>query len=1445
MKKRLIGTLLFGALFIASASMFTSCTDYDDDINDHSSLISNLQSQVDALESAKKKATEDLNSANAAILKAQADIASAQNSISAAEQAIRDAQATGNQAEADAQQAKLDAANAAKLAAAAQETANQAAAAAAQNKIDVLNELEAKVKVLNDAISEKLSTAQFNEVVATLATKDEMNKVAGDINKQIAALLEQLNATGEQIKANGENDAALKATVDAIQAKLDEIFNDAVRKGDFATAVAELNAQIAGVTGNVEAVQKELQALINTNAANIDKLSAEFTALGLTTQLVQQISTNQAAIAALEGNVKNLDDALKAIQNMKLQDQINAVLVQVQNAVAAAEAGDAATLAEAKAAAEAAIAAAKAEIEGQTDGKIDALTQTVAILISDLQVKVEALEAALADQENLNEIKAQIADLYAKANTFATAADVEGVKTALSASIATIEAYINGALQTELAKIATIGAKADANETKIANLQAEAAKINGIQNDLGTLATQINGANGINARLTNVEAELGALNSVLDGIAAELAGLENLDVNLSRVPAFAAGSSATTLANVLKTMSSEIKELNNAVVTMQGQVASLTAQMGVVSTLKNTVSTLQTKVDNITFFVVKNLTSLVYRPSGDNAYLYGFPTIKALLLQPQPYYTFGPNETVTASSSKISKQFDIVAYYWLNPSSTDISKYKFSFDEVASKNTITRGNRDNKKAGVSANVIGVDNKGVLAVALKISNGDNVNDAKTQGAFYAGPDQETYAWITTVALQAVRNDATVASKDTVTSDYAIIVPEYFEGLLLANNKYKATPHAEGNQKFHLNTVYNNVKTENAAGTYSYELAYNQEKDSVDLTSIDIHYNGDAATMTHKEAQDRGFTFKYTLLEDKDAFVLNEATQKIGVKNHANTSVGKITNVRVELQTDGKTVAYGYVSIIITSPKVIVDFTFPNLNIKCGENGVSLKWADVKKKIEEAIGYTGALDNYDWVGALSDLTKFKNTTTTETKKGIISIDATNFKWTFTQDEIASEFYKDGKPNNHEYKTQLHITPKAGHPELSNVEVNVTIPGVVYPTGEFSYTQRIQQYWFNQYSSKIAENVNDRKEIHGNVEVVAQTNANDEFFFNIAASFFNNKIETFTDPEMILIYDKKGFNYGDLATVYFDAEKYYIYNAAHANKTVAEMKSIAPATSFATGASGTEYLLYIDNRDSKILKAVKGKLVDANAQPVVVLSGTWNSIATYQGWTYFTGIVKDAEGKITAGNPIKFEYAYDLLNKNDHDELLEGQTFTTHMMLDNREWCFPIDFSGNDAFKFDIRYLRPISVDKQKNQTITDATDGDTHISLARLASFVDWRGYQFSATKNLKYLEYYGVRAIKPNLAKAETNINGDWLNIKYFPALEFIDNTTEGNGIYPNADAFYSQLGHVTYRNNGLNVGTFSIKLPITLLYDWGETAEQEMIITIQKTEGQPITAREK
>ena len=43
MKKRIFGMLLMGAMVVASVSMFTSCKDYDDDIN-------KLQKEIDAAE---------------------------------------------------------------------------------------------------------------------------------------------------------------------------------------------------------------------------------------------------------------------------------------------------------------------------------------------------------------------------------------------------------------------------------------------------------------------------------------------------------------------------------------------------------------------------------------------------------------------------------------------------------------------------------------------------------------------------------------------------------------------------------------------------------------------------------------------------------------------------------------------------------------------------------------------------------------------------------------------------------------------------------------------------------------------------------------------------------------------------------------------------------------------------------------------------------------------------------------------------------------------------------------------------------------------------------------------------------------------------------------------------------------------------------------------------
>ena len=51
MKKKIFSTLLMGAFFLASMSMFTSCKDYDDDINKNKSEIEALKAQLNTLQS--------------------------------------------------------------------------------------------------------------------------------------------------------------------------------------------------------------------------------------------------------------------------------------------------------------------------------------------------------------------------------------------------------------------------------------------------------------------------------------------------------------------------------------------------------------------------------------------------------------------------------------------------------------------------------------------------------------------------------------------------------------------------------------------------------------------------------------------------------------------------------------------------------------------------------------------------------------------------------------------------------------------------------------------------------------------------------------------------------------------------------------------------------------------------------------------------------------------------------------------------------------------------------------------------------------------------------------------------------------------------------------------------------------------------------------------------
>ena len=119
MKKRIFGMLLMGAMVIASVSMFTSCKDYDDDINKLQSQIDaitaqNLQTQLTSLQTALTAAQTAADAAKSAAAQAataaQAAQTTADSKASAGDAEAAKAAAEAAQAAADAAQATADAA---------------------------------------------------------------------------------------------------------------------------------------------------------------------------------------------------------------------------------------------------------------------------------------------------------------------------------------------------------------------------------------------------------------------------------------------------------------------------------------------------------------------------------------------------------------------------------------------------------------------------------------------------------------------------------------------------------------------------------------------------------------------------------------------------------------------------------------------------------------------------------------------------------------------------------------------------------------------------------------------------------------------------------------------------------------------------------------------------------------------------------------------------------------------------------------------------------------------------------------------------------------------------------------------------------------------------------------------------------------------------------------
>ncbi|OUO66050.1 hypothetical protein [Bacteroides sp. An269] len=278
MRKKYLSALLFGALLVASTGTFTSCKDYDDDIN-------NLQEQISGQEGVSTKISA-IESTISSLQSAQSGL---QSAIDAAESAAQQAALTAQNAAIEAAKADLEAAKAELQAAATADKEELQAAIATVNEtlagisgsIQTLEQFKTNTEASLEALAQADTNLQnaITELEASVAENAQQiaaNKTA--IEAQVAALDEYKALTGADIDA-------LKASIEAIEAgQLTEEMANKIAEQVTETVGAELDVISAAFS---KAVTFVTVVNYNLNGSNNSIVQGALTTLDLRTAVAR------------------------------------------------------------------------------------------------------------------------------------------------------------------------------------------------------------------------------------------------------------------------------------------------------------------------------------------------------------------------------------------------------------------------------------------------------------------------------------------------------------------------------------------------------------------------------------------------------------------------------------------------------------------------------------------------------------------------------------------------------------------------------------------------------------------------------------------------------------------------------------------------------------------------------------------------------------------------------------------------------------------------------------------------------------------------------------------------------------------------------------------------------------------------------------------------------
>ena len=940
------------------------------------------------------------------------------------------------------------------------------------------------------------------------------------------------------------------------------------------------------------------------------------------------------------------------------------------------------------------------------------------------------------------------------------------------------------ALQTALDQAKTDAAAAHATyalKSDLTSLQSEVAKLataDALQKAITDLKTLINAKvdqTEYDTEVKKISGEIDAINSTLNQLPTTLKNMED-----------AYKAADKNLQNQIDVLNTFKENATNATTGYQAQIDALTKQLSSakdsissnktdIAALSKAMNDLSQKVDAnsgslsnlniLTVFVKRNLSSLVLRPA---AYYGGIESVEVLNDSSKTYKEGDASLTWFKFDKVMTLSGLGTADYHVNPATADLTNRTVAFySNVADVNKPVTGLETRaasaiatpvytKTADLLANKYFAD--GILTIPFKADfDAINTNLKAGKGSF--------------IAAQISAGDT------TVTSDYAMVVPQTIYDLFVSDNTFTTTGHDDNIAKpnsGHLHRMFSELAKVTTPETH--DVKYNS---FIDLTAItETHYtkapglvkdssdvtvaanNCSLLKATTMQALGLSYKFKtvtYTLGSNKTdetahiELITDPTTGHVlayprNVTSEGKTITGEVANassvgrmpiILVEVvDAKGTIYAYGYTKIKITdvdaAPTADVtsdSFNLGDLYLDCeGTNG-QLTWAEVE---------------YNLYNKLLNISKSTFDATYKFDQSA-SVTKTATDGTTWEVNTGKQYYeaKDGSLRGTAAKPELGVITEEFNKSAADATTHVlkwTFTAADYKNlvAEGAVKNGVNTKAITVYVRY--ENIKGGGDIYVPLTIAAgkfhfatgkidntktlsywyeyqsATNAPDASkAFEVRA---NVPVPTPADNQLLNTEFVKDLH------DYFLNGKLSVALNDKANYPKLAAEDLTPEFQFTLPVQGQNADFSADANGMWTVKGYSGNeyTLQLNAAKNIIQIAKVNGKAiTAVNVVTLTNDADNIQSKLTY---VEGEYADDILNLVEHSKLGSKETFTAYIQIVSEKACYPLEL---DNPYFNVRFLRPLTLSNAAPYDIKDAPNDYQYIPFTSLVGVTDWRDY----------------------------------------------------------------------------------------------------------------------